>query len=149
MRRLQVTAFLLAAAGIAATADNSSQAETQVGGAYRGSTTWLRSESPYVSVQNVEVPSGATLTIEPGVEVRLADHSFIVRGTLIARHQRIPHTDFVEEHRCASPSGLGGIAVRAPVIGFDTPACDSGVRPWGLPERSLGGDFSVHDSPQS
>ena len=84
MTRHQLMAALLTVAA-AAMVNIHALAETEVGGTYPGNTNWLPSKSPYIAVRNVEVPSGATLTIEPGVEVRFAGHSFIVRGTLIAQ----------------------------------------------------------------
>ena len=48
--------------------------------------TWRRACSPYVISGNVMVGTGATLTIEPGVEVRFAEGTVLqVNGTLIAR----------------------------------------------------------------
>lgn len=85
MPRHQTMTVLWALVSVSSTLNIHTSADTQVGGAYRGTTKWSRSDSPYVAVQNVEVPAGATLTIEPGVEIRFADHAFIVRGTLIAR----------------------------------------------------------------
>ncbi len=44
---------------------------TNVSGSLPGSATWTKAGSPYV-VSQVEVPVGATLTVEPGVIVKLA-----------------------------------------------------------------------------
>jgi len=62
--------------------------------AYAGSTTvdsdittdtiWLLSHSPYIVTTSIEVSSGTSLTIEPGVEVRFDTGSFDIRGNLIA-----------------------------------------------------------------
>ena len=60
-------------------------AETSVGGVMNGETTWSSDNSPYIVAQNVEVANRATLTIEPGVEVRFARFSLIVRGRIVAR----------------------------------------------------------------
>lgn len=49
----------------------------------RGSQTWMASNSPIVVTRDIAIPRGATLTIEPGTEVRLAPGvSIYVDGTL-------------------------------------------------------------------
>ncbi|MEW5801121.1 MAG: MopE-related protein [bacterium] len=61
-------------------------AETNVGGPVRGNVTWSLNKSPYIVKSSISVVSGATLTIEPGVEVRLQEGKAVqVDGTLIAR----------------------------------------------------------------
>jgi len=48
-------------------------------------TNWTKSGSPYIiNANNVSVTSGVTLTIDPGVEVRLADYALICYGKIIA-----------------------------------------------------------------
>jgi len=48
-------------------------------------TTWTLAESPYVLTSNVLIMEGATLTIEPGVEIRFAGYyGLAVMGTLNA-----------------------------------------------------------------
>jgi hypothetical protein len=78
-----ITAVVMPSVVFAANGDLS--ADATVGGQVRGKVTWTRTESPYVAIQSVEVPAGSILTIEPGVEVRFSGHSFVVRGTLIAK----------------------------------------------------------------
>lgn len=52
----------------------------------KADTTWTIAASPYLVGGDISVLAGATLTIEPGVEVRLnADSSIIVAGQLVAR----------------------------------------------------------------
>ena len=60
-------------------------AATEVGGALDGEVTWSTAHSPYLVIQNVEVPSGGTLTIDAGVEVRFDRYSLIVKGQIVAR----------------------------------------------------------------
>jgi len=60
-------------------------AKTNVAGVINGDATWSSDNSPYIVTQNVEVANRATLTIEPGVEVRFARFSLIVRGRIVAR----------------------------------------------------------------
>src|SRR2546426_4951586 len=52
-------------------------------------TTWSPSGSPYLVTGDILVPSGITLTVEPGVQVRFdktppASHSILVAGTIIS-----------------------------------------------------------------
>ncbi len=78
--------YLLAfASAFAVCWTTSLNASTKVGGVLNGEATWSAANSPYVVTQNVEVPNGVTLTIEPGVEVRFDRFSLIVRGQIIAR----------------------------------------------------------------
>jgi hypothetical protein len=61
-------------------------AETNVGGPIRGSAIWTLDKSPYIVKSSVSVVADATLTIEPGVEVKIQGSKAIqIDGTLIAR----------------------------------------------------------------
>lgn len=60
--------------------------QTDVCGKLSGSVTWTRAASPYVSTCDLEVPTGATLTIEPGVELQFGPRQKLtVAGRLLAR----------------------------------------------------------------
>ncbi len=75
---LGAIALLWAAAAPAA-------AQTTVSTDITTSTTWTTSGSPYEVTTNIRVLSGATLTIEPGVVVKMgAGRSLLIEGTLIA-----------------------------------------------------------------
>ncbi len=64
-------------------------AQTPVSGVISSDTTWSLSNSPYIVTGNILIQSGATLTIEPGVTVKLdsvkvihiSNGTFISKGT--------------------------------------------------------------------
>jgi hypothetical protein len=58
---------------------------TNENGVKTSNTTWTKENSPYTLTGPVAVGNGATLTIEPGVRVNLADYYIQVNGTLVAR----------------------------------------------------------------
>jgi hypothetical protein len=62
-------------------------APTPVSGTITSDTTWTKDGSPYNFVGSVTVPSGVTLTIEPGVTVNFGSYYYYltVNGTLNAR----------------------------------------------------------------
>jgi parallel beta-helix repeat protein len=60
---------------------------TTVGGFITTDTHWQAADSPFIASSSVLIDSGATLTIDPGVEVRFAPTTglVVVDGTLSAR----------------------------------------------------------------
>lgn len=72
--RLSILVVLAAALGmLAATARPAVAAgPTPVSGTISSDTTWMLDNSPYIVVGNITVAAGATLTVEPGVEVRFS-----------------------------------------------------------------------------
>jgi len=57
-----------------------------VGGAITANTTWFKANSPYVVVSPIDIQSGKTLTIQPGVVVKFMDNTYIqVNGTMNAQ----------------------------------------------------------------
>ncbi len=58
---------------------------TVVDGDITGNTTWIQSQSPYIIQHSINVDTGVTLTIEPGVVVKFEqDASLFVEGTMSA-----------------------------------------------------------------
>lgn len=55
-------------------------AETRVGGVLKGETHWTKARSPYVVTEDLMIPPGATLTLDPGVVVRFKPNVADARG---------------------------------------------------------------------
>ena len=63
-----------------------SVAQTTVGGIISEDTTWAVADSPFEVTGDVQVPTGVTLTIEPGGEVRFAGaYEILIKGAIIAK----------------------------------------------------------------
>lgn len=61
-------------------------AQVFVGGELSQNTTFSKANNPYIVFQELIVPDGITLTIEPGTELRFSsDTRLVVNGTLIAQ----------------------------------------------------------------
>lgn len=75
-------------------------------------TTWTKSNSPYVTLGNVVVKEGVTLTIDPGVIVKFdSKHTLIVEGTLIAKGTQEEKIKFTSKE-AKKPEAWGGILFR-------------------------------------
>lgn len=97
---------------------------TTIGGFIASDTFWTASGSPYVASQSVAVVDGATLFIEPGVEVRFdpAKSLLILDGALVARGAAGSNVVFTahQEPGTAESNRWG-------YIGFASNAVDVGV----------------------
>ncbi|UWG46872.1 Lipoprotein NosD family [Halanaeroarchaeum sp. HSR-CO] len=90
-RRLLTVVLLVgvvtaAAAGMTAVAGADDGADvTFIEGDVTGDTTWTPEAGPYRVIRDVDVQDGATLTVEPGTEVQVADgRTITVAGSLVA-----------------------------------------------------------------
>lgn len=60
--------------------------QVYVGGTITENTTWEKSKSPYIVIENIYIPQNITLTVEAGVTVLVRENRLIkVEGDLIAR----------------------------------------------------------------
>ncbi len=81
-----VSCFLAFGMAVVFGIDKNSMADTNVSGFVSADTTWTAANSPYVVTGSVIVNSGVTLTVEPGVTVKLNSGKAIqVDGTLLAK----------------------------------------------------------------
>ena len=78
--------WVMEPAPAAAEGDLPAAASTVVSGTISANTTWTVAASPYVITDDLTVDAGVKLTIQPGVEVRIAEvRRITVNGTLEAR----------------------------------------------------------------
>lgn len=64
--------------------------QTSVIGAYFSNTTWNISGSPYNVVGDVQIPSGITLTIAPGVQVNFTgNYEILIKGKIIGNGTKL------------------------------------------------------------
>lgn len=91
---------------------------TNVGGSISANTTWTLANSPYVLTSDVIVRAGATLTIEPGVVVKMNANTrqLTIQGNLIAEGTPEQHIIFtsIKDDRFGGDTGGDGPTVGAP-----------------------------------
>jgi RHS repeat-associated protein len=141
---------------------------TNVSGTISSNTTWTLANSPYVMTGNVTVNAGVTLTIQPGVVVKLNSTSrqLIVNGALHAvgtAGSHIVFTSYQDDTAGGDTNGDGGATAGAPGQWFQINIKGSGselkyadVRygGWGTGDTAYGAvyvsngaqDFVIEDS---
>ncbi len=96
-------------------------AQTNVSGGIYNNVTWTLSGSPYIVTGNIVVFPGKTLTIEPGVEVRVQGNgypssmgiSIEIRGMLVAVGTPTAPITFKADGVVTDPYSWSGIFVKA------------------------------------
>jgi len=85
---------------------------TIVGGDITTDTTWTKAGSPYTATSDVSIAAGATLTVEPGVEVRFAGFTGLwVQGTLKATGTAAQPITFTSVLTTPAPGAWRGLTV--------------------------------------
>ena len=114
------------------------RADTIVGGMITTDTHWSLAGAPYIATQSVLVSSGATLQIDPGVEVRFDPQRAlsIVSGQLLAHGTETQQIRFT-----ANVEGPVTDAGRWGYIGFGDGSVNATFDPQGteLPSSGPGG----------
>ena len=103
--------------GLLAMSAQPAAAATNVGGQITTNTTWTLANSPYVLIGAVNVWSGVTLTIEPGVVVKSKSYYWLnVGGTLNAVGTSGAHIVFtsIQDDSIAGDTGNDGPTTGAP-----------------------------------
>jgi parallel beta-helix repeat protein len=101
---------------------------TDVGGQITSNTTWTKANSPYVVTGNLLVAQAATLTIQPGVEVRFnSAKSMLVDGCLVARGTEAEPILFVSNLSSPALGSWNGITFSSTSVGATLDANDNYV----------------------
>src|SRR3972149_2622756 len=115
---------------------NPTNAATDVGGTISADTVWTQAASPFVVSSNITVSSGVTLTIEPGVIVKLSGTQIFVQGTLRADAQGaapITFTSLKDDSAGGDTNGDGNATSPAPGdwggLFLDVPSTNNLLRP--------------------
>lgn len=108
-------------------------ASTDIKGTIQSNTTWTSSGSPYSLSAPVEVPSGVTLTVQPGATILLNGLTLTVDGTLIANQVTIDggyvarqpvfgsseHTGSIGFTKTSTGSSIENSKLNSPVVSVD------------------------------
>ena len=122
-------------------------ADTEVGREITTNTTWTLAGSPYIVTQNIIVNAGVTLTIEPGVIVKLNPKlGMIIEGKLIARGTKDNMITFTSNS--SSLWGIIQLNQSSPVATFDATGnyLDGSILEYCIGEYSSKGPFWGYDT---
>lgn len=109
--RPAIRSFLAAAGLVLAIESTDAAGETTVCGPIVGNATWTVASHPYLVTCSIIVPKHVTLTIEPGVEVRVRRRqSVIVEGTLVGQGTETEPIIFTSKADPPYPGDWGGIS---------------------------------------
>ncbi len=96
------------------------QAQVFVGGELLTNTNFVKANNPYIVVQDLTVPTGITLTIEPGTELRFSsDTRLNVHGDLIAAGTQADSIHFTLNSQIPNQSLWNGIVFDSARTYFD------------------------------
>lgn len=94
-------------------------AQTNVSGTIASNTVWTVANGPYTVTGDILVAQGATLTLEPGLIIRLDPNTKIaVEGTLMARGSATDSIFFISSASLPDTGSWMGIQVSGSVGGF-------------------------------
>lgn len=99
---------------------HTSRAQVFVGGTLTQNTTFAKANNPYIVTQELIVPPGLTLTIEPGTEVKFSsDTRLVVKGELIARGEVTDSIHFTLNQHFPNQSLWNGVVLDGCITHFD------------------------------
>ena len=101
--------------------------ESYVGGVLPADAVWTLANSPYVVTENLTVPEGVTLTIQPGVSVRFDFATGLeVLGGLVATGNETDHVVFGPNTTVLPPPGFWrGILVESAAVTLENVTIES------------------------
>jgi hypothetical protein len=125
---------------------NFGKAQTTVSGSIYSSTTWALTGSPYIITNNIVLFGGATLTIEPGVEVRFGDGiTFEVRGALVAEGTASKRIYFTAANGSPTRSIYKGFKIETSTASLKMAYCNTSYAYNVVDLTQAIGSFSIHN----
>lgn len=104
---------IIASLSLALAVSNTAVAQTNIDTDVTSTTTWTTSGSPYLISSTIRVTTGATLTIEPGVIIRMGTGtSLLVEGALVADGTDVDKVLFTSAAATPAAGDWNGIEFR-------------------------------------